>query len=155
MNSISLGGKECTVHCYYDKVPAVFLWAVRIGVHILVLSLPIELRDWIATPIAWEEWDGFFRPPDYSKILPIIIIAIICTYGLTLLDEMWSMWDPYGPGVNVHGWTLGIAMEVDALINEAKVHECTSEVAPEEEPGEEPEEEPEDERFWGIRAMSS
>lgn len=87
-------------------------------------------------------------------MLPVIILALICTVGMMLLDEMWSMWDPYGRGINVHSWTLGIAMEIDAMINEfnewktmrvVQPHECV------------PEGEASAEKFWGIsaRAMSS
>ncbi|KAF4995644.1 hypothetical protein FDECE_12739 [Fusarium decemcellulare] len=50
-----------------------------------------------------------------SPIIPIIVIGAT---AFTILNEVTSLWDPYGRAVNMYSWTLGIAREIDCMMDE-------------------------------------
>ncbi|XWW97451.1 hypothetical protein V2A60_005433 [Cordyceps javanica] len=45
-------------------------------------------------------------------------LATTCAMVMMVLAEMWSLWDPFGLGMNTFSWTLGIASEIDNMLNE-------------------------------------
>lgn len=46
------------------------------------------------------------------------VLTLVCAVIMMILAEMWAMWDPFGKGMNTFSWTLGIASEIDNMLNE-------------------------------------
>jgi hypothetical protein len=56
--------------------------------------------------------------PTLMTILQWFAVAIPGPVIMMLRDEMWGIWHPYKLGINVHSWILGIAREMDLLVND-------------------------------------
>ncbi|KAL6354888.1 hypothetical protein LRP88_12246 [Fusarium phalaenopsidis] len=100
-------GRESSVYAYSDNVkPIAFLWTFDIVARVLCLSLPIQT----CTTLAWSMMG--------RAALEIAGISVITATALTILNEIWGLWDPYAKGVNIYSWTLGVAREIDAMLND-------------------------------------
>ncbi|KAJ4245636.1 hypothetical protein NW757_009899 [Fusarium falciforme] len=100
-------GRESSVYAYSDNVkPIAFLWTFDIVARVLCLSLPIQT----CTTLAWSMMG--------RAVLEIAGISVITATALTILNEIWGLWDPYAKGVNIYSWTLGVAREIDAMLND-------------------------------------
>ncbi|UPL01920.1 hypothetical protein LCI18_012854 [Fusarium solani-melongenae] len=100
-------GRESSVYAYSDNVkPIAFLWTFDIVARVLCLSLPIQT----CTTLAWSMVG--------RAALEIAGISVITATALTILNEIWGLWDPYAKGVNIYSWTLGVAREIDAMLND-------------------------------------
>lgn len=56
--------------------------------------------------------------PTLATLLTMFCVAIPGPVMFMLTDEMWAIWNPYRLGINVHSWILGIAREMDLLVND-------------------------------------
>jgi hypothetical protein len=111
-------GREIHVCTMRDVTPTVFLYTVYLAALALVIWLPIEncsrlINTTLVIPSAQPEI------PTIRTIFVLIFAAIIFALLLTIVRQAWHMWNSLSSGVmNTDGWTLGIAMELDALLNQ-------------------------------------
>ncbi|KAF7551110.1 hypothetical protein G7Z17_g5232 [Cylindrodendrum hubeiense] len=79
---------------------------------------PIILQncDWIIN--SPRNTGGNIMIPTAMTLVAIFGISAMSATILTLLQELWNMWDPFGKGINTFAWTLGIAREIDDMLNE-------------------------------------
>lgn len=56
--------------------------------------------------------------PRAGALVAYIVMALISATVMTILEEMWCLWDPYGKAINTLTWTRGIASEIDHMLNE-------------------------------------
>lgn len=103
---LALAGRECTVYAGCDVVPLCMLWTVDVCSRVVALVMPVRRCAWIDSARgSYVTW-------------PMGFLALVCTVIMMILAEMWSMWDPFGQGMNPFSWTLGIASEIDNMLNE-------------------------------------
>ncbi|KAK2597405.1 hypothetical protein QQS21_005953 [Conoideocrella luteorostrata] len=93
IDMLALAGRECFIFSYSDVAPFNSDRLSPVGEHL-------------------------FQWPNWSTTFAIAVMAIIIGCLLTILTEMWNMWDPVGRGINMYSWTLGMAREIDNLLNE-------------------------------------
>lgn len=111
-------GREIQVGTMRDVNPTIFLYTVYIASLILVIRLPIDncsrlINSTLIISSAQPEI------PTVRTLISIFFIAVLCALIITIVKEGWDMWDPLSSGhMNTDGWTLGIAMELDALLNQ-------------------------------------
>lgn len=109
-------GREAHVNTPRDVRPRVFTWTIFICVWLTILRHPIDnchllVNSRIASP-AQPEF------PTFLTLKSMVVVSAIASLLLTLLSEAWSFWDPFNKGFNTYAWSLGIAMELDALLNQ-------------------------------------
>ena len=115
---LALAGRECSVFSYTDIAPVAFLWSVDIACRMIAFATPIRNCDWIINSTHPSHGGQNIQIPTMMTLVAMVGISAICSMILTVLDEMWKMWDPFGRGTNTFSWTLGIAMEIDNMVNE-------------------------------------
>ncbi|OAA69629.1 hypothetical protein ISF_02899 [Cordyceps fumosorosea ARSEF 2679] len=106
IDMLALAGRECTVYGGSDVIPLCMLWTIDVCSRGIAFTVPIRRCSWFMStsglPLVWR----------------MAILAVTSAMVIILLNEMWSLWDPFGRGVNTFSWTLGIASEIDNMINE-------------------------------------
>ncbi|KJZ77230.1 hypothetical protein HIM_03551 [Hirsutella minnesotensis 3608] len=119
IDMMSLAGRECAIFAIIDVIPLAFLWAVYSSGLVVALYCPVKLCESIS------DWAPVVEPGQirivYPSMYSLLAMASLSTASavlLTCLSEMWAMWDPYGSGTNTFAWTLGIALEIDNILNE-------------------------------------
>lgn len=113
---LSLAGRECGIFSHTDVLPVVFLHSVSVAGWLIALYNPIQRCDWI---VDWAPDDSAgVKFPSFNVLLPMATLSLTSGMLTTVLAEMWRMWDPFGKGTNTYGWTLGIAMEIDNMLND-------------------------------------
>lgn len=113
---MALAGRECSVFAYRDVAPIAFLWAVDGSMRLIALVLPAQHCDYITNSPRNTAGEMMF--PTAMTLLAMVGISSISAIILVLLQELWNMWDPFGKGINTFSWTLGIAREIDDMLNE-------------------------------------
>ncbi|KAJ3511607.1 hypothetical protein NM208_g15411 [Fusarium decemcellulare] len=103
---MAVSGRECTVFSYPDAAPLSFLWALGLTASALCFIFPIQLC---------AEID---RRHPIETSLKFLAIVVISATAFTVLIEVTGLWDPYGRAVNMYSWTLGIAREIDCMMDE-------------------------------------
>lgn len=99
-------GRECCVSAYQDNVnPLAFLWTVDIAARLICASLPLQT----CTTLAWSMMT--------RAVFEIAGISVIAATSLTILDEIWRLWDPFAKSINMYSWTLGLAREIDLMVS--------------------------------------
>lgn len=116
IDMMALAGRECSVFAYRDVAPIAFLWAVDGSMRLIALVLPAQHCDYIINSPRNTAGEMMF--PTAMTILAMVGISAISSIILVLLQELWNMWDPFGRGINTFSWTLGIAREIDDMLNE-------------------------------------
>ncbi|KAM4064504.1 hypothetical protein HRG_005131 [Hirsutella rhossiliensis] len=116
IDMLSLAGRECGIFSLTDVLPVVFLHSVSVAGWLIALYSPIQRCDWI---VDWAP-DGStgINLPTLNAMVPMAVLSLMSSMLTTVLAEMWMMWDPFGKGTNTYGWTLGIAMEIDNMLND-------------------------------------
>ncbi|QUC16620.1 uncharacterized protein UV8b_00861 [Ustilaginoidea virens] len=119
IDMLALAGRECCIFSSSDIAPVTFLWALNVACHSVAILTPVYHCDWIVntnrpSPIN----DGSLQWPESATWAAITGAAVVGATILSILNEMWNMWDPFGRGINTYSWTLGIAMEIDNMVNE-------------------------------------
>ncbi|KAM0429691.1 hypothetical protein ACHAPT_006297 [Fusarium lateritium] len=105
-DALGIAGRESRIYAYWDFHPGVLLWVMDITTRVLCFVLPIQTCITLA------------RAMMIRTSLEILGMSIIGATTITALSEMWRLWDPYDKGINSYSWTLGIAREIDAMLND-------------------------------------
>ncbi|KAM3513511.1 hypothetical protein MY11210_002798 [Beauveria gryllotalpidicola] len=103
---LAFGGRECTVYASCDVIPNCTLWTVDICCRLIALSVPIRRCSWLVKPVGMD------------LIVRMALLVVMPAAAMLILAEMWSLWNPFGKGLNTFSWTLGIASEIDNMLNE-------------------------------------
>ena len=119
---LALAGRECSIFCYTDAVPQVFLWTIDIASRLLAFSIPGQNCGFFTAAAVSHHADAATSsaslPLTAYHCLAMVLFALISASLVAILDEMWRMWDPFGRGLNLEAWTLGIAREIDNVLND-------------------------------------
>lgn len=107
---LALAGRECTVYAGGDVLPICMLWTVDLSCRSLALLMPLK-------HCGWYMGSEFHHQPFYFSWRSIAL-SLVCAITMMMLSEMWAFWDPFGKGMNVFSWSLGIASEIDNMLNE-------------------------------------
>ena len=95
------------------------MWFVYVAGWLIALYAPLHHCNWFVqrTPTELEATEN--QPLPAVAILAVMAaLSVLCSMLTTILSQMWRLWDPFGRGTNTYGWTLGIAMEIDDMLNE-------------------------------------
>ncbi|KAF4979725.1 hypothetical protein FZEAL_4120 [Fusarium zealandicum] len=103
---MAISGRECSVFAFTDAVPITFLTTIDLMARIICLSLP------------WQVCASFQGVDPNRTMLEFAGTSIISATALTILHEIRKLWDPFSKGLNTFAWTLGIAKEIDCMLNE-------------------------------------
>ncbi|KAK0392002.1 hypothetical protein NLU13_1500 [Sarocladium strictum] len=117
---MALSGRQCHVSARIDAQPLALIWAFDIASLAVALILPLQIGYLFQSDGQTVHNPGD-KPPVTSHAsvsLCMLLSAILSAAIITLIDELNGMWDPYGRGLNTFSWTLGIAMEIDTMLNE-------------------------------------
>ncbi|GJN71111.1 hypothetical protein PLICBS_005173 [Purpureocillium lilacinum] len=116
---LAQSGRECTVFAFTDAIPLECMWFVYVAGWLIALYAPLHHCNWFVqrTPTELEATEN--QPLPAVAILAVMAaLSVLCSMLTTILSQMWRLWDPFGRGTNTYGWTLGIAMEIDDMLNE-------------------------------------
>ncbi|KAH6889719.1 hypothetical protein B0T10DRAFT_571779 [Thelonectria olida] len=116
IDMLAFAGRESFINSFGDVSPTVLIWLIDVSVRIIALTLPAQNCDWIINTT--QDVHGRLTVPTLMTVVAIFGLSAISATILTLLSEMWQMWDPFSCGINNHAWTLGLAREVDHMVNE-------------------------------------
>ena len=108
-------GRECSLNHPRDAIPCVLIWMISICVGALTIFYPVNNCDYIVNSELRAEGINW---PTLSTMNNMFSVAVLCSAIISLLGEAWDMWDPFGRGINTYAWSLGIAMEVDMMLND-------------------------------------
>lgn len=119
IDMLALAGRECSIFSFLDVAPIAFLWSVHLAGWLIAMYCPVQNCDWLVswTPHEFED-SGSLQFPSLSIMVVMGVLSVLSAMLTTVLSEMWKMWDPFGAGTNTHAWTLGIATEIDNMLNE-------------------------------------
>lgn len=107
---LALAGRETTVYTGGDVVPVCILVTVDVCCRMLALLIPIQRCSWFMA----DESEGGALVLSWKFVL----LALVCAAVMTILEEMLTMWNPFGRAMNTFPWSLGIASEIDNMLNE-------------------------------------
>ncbi|ODA79057.1 hypothetical protein RJ55_04648 [Drechmeria coniospora] len=119
IDMLSLAGRECTIFSHGDIAPMAFLWSVRLAGWLVALYNPVQSCQMLVNRTLAED-DSTTRLPllNLSILFFMVVLAILSTTLTIIIREMWCMWDPFSKATNPYAWTLGIANEIDNMLNE-------------------------------------
>ncbi|KAL6920928.1 hypothetical protein FSST1_004954 [Fusarium sambucinum] len=103
---MAISGRECLVYSYTDAVPRAFLWVLKTIARVMLLTVPLFIN------IDWKSLAGL------KRLCLCFLIGLVGASGLTILSEIDCMWKAFKRGMNTYAWSLGIAREIDELLNE-------------------------------------
>ncbi|PHH84515.1 hypothetical protein CDD83_1824 [Cordyceps sp. RAO-2017] len=131
IDMLGLAGRECGIFGMADIVPITFLWSVWVAGWIIAVYNPIRMCSMV---VAWvppqvQDTDSVVFPP-FRTMLPMAGLSVLSAVVTAMMAEMWRMWDPFNAGINCYGWTQGIAMEIDAMLNEFSEYDADELVRP-------------------------
>ncbi|PHH63189.1 hypothetical protein CDD81_6240 [Ophiocordyceps australis] len=125
IDMLALAGRELSVFSFNDVIPVAFLWSVTVASWLIAYYHPIQrcslMVKWAITqgPVGVDvAHSTSLHLPSLQLWMPMAVVATLSAMLLTVLDEMWRMWDPFGGGMNSFAFTLGIASEIDNMMNE-------------------------------------
>ncbi|KAI8713492.1 hypothetical protein NCS52_01293900 [Fusarium sp. LHS14.1] len=104
---MGMHGRESSIYAYRDySTPIVLLWIIDIATRVLCIGLPLQT----CTVLSWSMMG--------RVVFEITGISLIAATAFTVLSEIWRLWDPHLKGINMYSWTLGVAREIDAMLND-------------------------------------
>jgi hypothetical protein len=104
---MALSGRESLIYSYDDVIPVGFLKLFSVIGCGMCFMVPFMLDfDWDSSSMA-------------QKILPWLFVAFVSATGLTILGEISRLWMTFRR-MNTYAWTLGIAREIDVLLQSQK-----------------------------------
>ncbi|KAI9155095.1 hypothetical protein HJFPF1_07663 [Paramyrothecium foliicola] len=115
IDMLAMAGRECTIFAGSDVAPVVLLWLLTICCWILAFLAPVAKCDMLVNatnPTLDHQMPGFHV---FLAALPLSAVSAVL---LSLLDELWRMWEPFRRGVNTFAFTLGLAKEIDNMVNQ-------------------------------------
>lgn len=113
---MALAGRECSLYAFNDIVPTTLLWLLRFSLWLMSFYVPIQNCHWFTNHSRCHV--GRHLWPTIFPIFCMVCLSIVGAAIHTFCHEMWSMWDPYGTGLNNFSWTLGIAAEIDNMLHD-------------------------------------
>lgn len=113
---MALAGRQCAVSALNDVTPWAMLWTFDLTSRAVAICIPLQLGDFVRPSIAVSE--DIPLPPMFARLLRVMVVSVIGAIILTILEELWGLWDPFGKGLNTYSWTLGVAKEIDTMLNE-------------------------------------
>lgn len=108
-------GKDCNLNHPHDAVPWQLLWMITICARCLSLFYPINNCDYMVNSEAQGRGRNWST---HSAMINMGAIALLSSAIITLLDEAWDFWDPFNRAINTYSWSLGIARELDMILND-------------------------------------
>ncbi|PHH70688.1 hypothetical protein CDD82_6972 [Ophiocordyceps australis] len=125
IDMLARAGRELSVYSYHDVIPVALLWSVTVASWFIAYYHPIHQcgsfinvsKDDAPNGVDLMPETGFY-PVSLGMLGIMGVVAALSAMLLTVVDEMWKMWDPFGRGMNCFAFTLGIASEIDNMMNE-------------------------------------
>ncbi|RGP65772.1 hypothetical protein FSPOR_7033 [Fusarium sporotrichioides] len=103
---MAISGRECLVYSYRDAVPVAFLQVFKSIAMGMLFAVPFFINIDLKR-MTTSEW-----------LCLCLLIGVVGTAGLTILSEIDCMWKAFNKGMNTYAWSLGIAREIDKLLEE-------------------------------------
>ncbi|CAF3449976.1 unnamed protein product [Fusarium graminearum] len=103
---MAISGRECLVYSYKDAVPIAFLRVFKGIASVMLFAVPLFIN---------IEWKGMVLS---RRLCLCLLIGCVGAAGLTILSEVDCMWKAFDKGMNSYAWSLGIAREIDKLLEE-------------------------------------
>lgn len=103
---MAISGRECLVYSYKDAVPIAFLRVFKGIASVMLFAVPFFID---------IEWKGMVL---LKRLCLCLLIGCVGAAGLTILSEVDCMWKAFDKGMNSYAWSLGIAREIDKLLEE-------------------------------------
>lgn len=113
---LALAGRECAIFNHHDSAPVTFLQICDMAVRILSISLIPSHCDLLLNTTEQSEHAPQQKKP--SVLIPMASLAFVAAALLTLLQELWRMWEPFHSGTNTQAWACCIAHEIDCILGE-------------------------------------
>lgn len=102
---MALSARESLIYSHDDVIPVGFLNLFGIIARGMCFAIPFILD---------FDWDSLSMP---HRILPWLFVAFVSAAGLTILGETSRLWKTFRR-MNTYAWTLGIAQEIDKLLQD-------------------------------------
>ncbi|KAK3186463.1 hypothetical protein K4F52_004764 [Lecanicillium sp. MT-2017a] len=113
IDMLALAGRECSIFSKRDVTPVAVLWTIDICCRAIAFGTPIQHCDWLVNGTS----EGF-EIPSLEILGSALVMSVLSATIMAVLSEMWTLWDPFGKGMNTFSWSLGIATEIDHMLNE-------------------------------------
>lgn len=110
---LALAGRECSIFSKRDVTPVAVLWTIDICCRAIAFGTPVQHCDWLVNGTS----EGF-EIPSLEVLGSALVMSVLSATIMAVLSEMWTLWDPFGKGMNTFSWSLGIATEIDHMLNE-------------------------------------
>ena len=104
---LALAGRECCIFSYTDVAPVCFLWAVDVACRLIAFGSPIQHCEWLVNSSSTARRPNAVQIPTMLTLVSIVGVATLSATMLTILNEMWRMWDPFGGGDESIGLDTG------------------------------------------------
>ncbi|UNI17753.1 hypothetical protein JDV02_004073 [Purpureocillium takamizusanense] len=115
---LAQSGRECAVFAFTDVIPLESLCFVYMAGWLIALYVPVQHCNWFVQKPPLELELSSQPVPTLAMLAAMAALSTSCSMLTTILSQMWRLWDPFRKGTNTYGWTLGIATEIDDLLNE-------------------------------------
>lgn len=112
----AMAGRDCGIYSLRDVVPITLLSVVDFCGRVVAFGVPVQNCEWIIRETDTQVHNPV--APRAEAFVAWVVLSIISATVLSILDEMWRLWDPLGKSTNVYAWSLGIASEIDLMLNE-------------------------------------
>ncbi|CEJ92927.1 hypothetical protein VHEMI08554 [[Torrubiella] hemipterigena] len=112
----AMAGRDCGIYSLRDVVPITLLSVVDFCGRVVAFGVPVQNCEWIISETDAQVHNSV--APRAEIFVAWVVLSIISAAVLSILDEMWRLWDPLGKSTNVYAWSLGIASEIDHMLNE-------------------------------------
>lgn len=116
IDMLGLAGRECAIYSTTDVRPKAFLNMIMVAGWIMasysLLRRCDRFVDWSPVPAT------SLHLPTLGVMGSMATLSLLSATMTTVLAEIRRMWDPFGKGVNMDSWTLGIATEIINILND-------------------------------------
>ncbi|RFN52271.1 hypothetical protein FIE12Z_3457 [Fusarium flagelliforme] len=102
---MALSAREGLIYSHDDVIPVGFLNIFGVIARGMCFMVPFILD---------FDWDSLSMT---HRILPWLLIAFVSATGLTIIGETSRLWKTFRR-MNTYAWTLGIAQEIDKLVQD-------------------------------------
>lgn len=120
---LAQAGRECNIFSLQDVVPIALLYVVDFCCRVVAFGVPIQNCEWVINETDLQAHNSIV--PRAGAFVAWVMLSIIGAAMLSVLEEMWHLWDPLGKSTNVYSWSLGIASEIDHMLNEFYEHDTS------------------------------
>lgn len=113
---LAMAGRECSIFSKCDVTPVAVLWTVDVCCRAIAFGMPVQHCSWLLNTTSGES--SGFQFPTFGVLVSALGLSVLSATIMTVLAEMWTLWDPFGTAMNTFSWSLGIATEIDHMLNE-------------------------------------